>query len=169
MTFDTYQNQIKRTLCLLCCLLPLTACGDPEDTGESAAPVVERHGTYGGTMDLTMNGGGGEGSCQMEVELELLDGTVTGGACCSVEGLSSHGDVDICFDVAGVHADDDSVSGDFTAYEEGYDPGDANGSWAGSFDASDALVGSGSGAMEHDVGTTSFELAYELSFTLPPL
>ncbi len=161
---------MSRTTLLSACLLCLVACGEADDksddTADSAPPVVERDGTYSGTMDLVMTGGGGEGDCQLELELTVADDAVAGSACCSVEGLSSHGDVDICFDIDGALGDGNFADGDIVAYEQGEVPGDPNGSWTGGFDAEDDLVGSGDGAMDHDMGSSSFELLYDLSFDL---
>jgi hypothetical protein len=161
---------MRRSLIPACLLLPLVACGDPADKPDDSATPVERDGSYAGTMLLEMTGGGGEGSCEAALTLGVMeDGepAVSGAACCPVQGLSSHGDVDICIQLNGVLDEDDALSGDLIAYEQG-DSEAPNGSWTGSFDSDDALVGSGSGAMEHDMGSTSFELLYDVSFALAP-
>lgn len=165
---------MHRTLLSTCCLLSLVACGDPADkpdhTGETDTPVL-RDGSYIGTMDLGVTGGGGEGACETEVTLGVLEGgepAISGTGCCAVQGLSSHGDVDICIQVAGSMDADEALAGDLIGYEQGDSAAEPNGSWTGSFDADGALVGSGSGAMEHDMGSTSFELLYDIDLHLQP-
>jgi hypothetical protein len=161
-------------LLFLASLLLLGACGDAsekDDTAETAAPEGELDGVYGGTLNLSMSGGGGDGSCAVPLELVVQAGAepeVAGSACCAVEGLSSHGDVDICLAVEGALEGLDALAGDLWAYEEGYEPGEVNGSWSGDLDAAGTVQGAGSGSMAHDVGSTSFELAYEIDFELSP-
>jgi hypothetical protein len=156
----------------LCTLLPLIACGEADkslDTGETGARDPARDGSYGGSMELNLSGGGGQGSCVVALELELLEGgepAVSGASCCAVEGLSTHGDVDICVQISGAMDADEALGGDLAFYEQGAAASAPNGSWAGSFDADGALAGSGSGSLEHDMGATSFELLCDLGFEL---
>jgi len=151
--------------------LLLCACGESvdksDDTGETGD--VSRDGTYSGTMTLGMTGGGGDGSCEVELALEVMEGgipAVSGSTCCAVEGLSSHGDVDICLQLGGAIDGDLTITGDLSAFEQGDAASEPNGTWAGSFDADGALSGSGSGAMQHNIGSTAFDLLYDADFTL---
>ncbi len=161
---------MPRSLLPVCLLLPLLACGDPADkeTGDTGDTSVSRDGDYSGTMALSMSGGGGEGDCEAELTLGVLEGGepgVSGGTCCAVEGLSEHGDVDICLQFAGTIDADDAITGFLIAAEEG-DDSEPNGDWEGSFSEDGALLGTGEGGMPHEMGSTSFTLDYTVSFEL---
>jgi hypothetical protein len=164
---------MPRATLLACLPFALLACGEPEgkrnDTAESASPSLD--GDYAGTLSLGIIGGGGEGSCEAPLTVTLLTGgspEASGTACCAVEGLTTHGDVDICVLLVGALDADRALAGDVIAHEQGGAAGEPNGSWAGSFEADGALVGRGSGTMEHDMGSTSFELLYDLDLALQP-
>ncbi len=160
---------MRLTAPLVYSLLLVIGCGEPDTKdSDTGAAAVSRDGDYTGTMALAMSGGGGEGDCEVELTLGVLEGgepAVSGGSCCAVQGLSSHGDVDICLQFAGSIDADGAITGFLIATEQGSDS-EPNGSWEGSVSDAGSLQATGDGEMPHEIGSTSFTLDYSITVAL---